>query len=146
MKLQIHTMLAFAVVTGLVTGCGATAPSERAEAPVAGTAAPPPDALEGRSFDVVLNVADAPSVKDTLRFANGKFESTACAVLGFPEWSDYVARVTGEGIAFHVLAKHPSGTTMDWNGTVRGHAVEGVANRTMNGKIDVLTFRGSLSL
>jgi hypothetical protein len=32
---------------------------------------------------------------------------------------------------------------MDWNGIVNGGVVEGTANRTMNGKTDILKFKGS---
>jgi hypothetical protein len=101
-------------------------------------------ALDGRSFEVVLEMPDAPAIPDTLHFVNGKFESTACTTLGFPQWSEYNAGTSGDGIAFHVLAKHPSGTAMDWNGTVKGERVDGTANRTMNGKTEAVRFKGSL--
>jgi hypothetical protein len=100
--------------------------------------------LDGRSFEVVLEMPDAPATPDTLHFVNGKFESTVCTTHGFPQWAEYDARTSGEGIAFHALTKHPSGTTMDWNGTVKGERVDGTANRTMNGKTDALPFKGSL--
>jgi hypothetical protein len=101
-------------------------------------------ALDGRAYDVVLVFPDAPPQKDTLRFANGKFESTNCTTLGFPQWSDYTAQASADAIPFHALAKHPSGTSMDWSGSVKGDAVDGSVHREMNGKTDVLTFKGSL--
>jgi hypothetical protein len=127
-------------------GASATgAPTASAPSPAAGAAGAAAAALDGRSYDVTLETPEAPALKDTLRFANGKFESTACTTLGFPEWSDYLVRTDADAIAFHVLAKHPSGTTMDWSGSVKGDAVDGTATRTMNGKTDVLKFKGSLS-
>jgi hypothetical protein len=132
------------VIIGCVVACGgaATAPGPASPAP----AAPESAGLDGRSFQVTLLMPDAPAVADTLRFSSGRFESTACTNLGFPQWSEYVARPEGEGVAFHALTKHPSGTTMDWNGRIKGGEVEGTANRTMNGKTDVLTFKGSAKL
>ncbi|HZU82548.1 MAG TPA: hypothetical protein VE987_06515, partial [Polyangiaceae bacterium] len=60
--------------------------------------------------------------------------------------SGYAARQDGGGVAFHAVAKHPSGTTMDWNGSIKGDAVDGTANRTMNGKTDLIRFKGSLHM
>jgi hypothetical protein len=100
-------------------------------------------ALDGRSFEVMLEMQDAAPVKDTLRFTGGRFESTACTALGFPQWSDYAARADGDAITFHVIAKHPSGTTMDWNGIIKGGVAQGTASRTMNGKTDVMKFKGA---
>jgi hypothetical protein len=101
-------------------------------------------ALDGRSYEITLEVPGEPAVKDTLLFANGQFESTACTSLGFPKWSTYAARADGEAIGFQGLAKHPSGTTMDWNGKAKSDRVEGTAMRTMNGKTDALRFEGRL--
>jgi hypothetical protein len=108
--------------------------------------ADPPSAplpiLDGRSYEVTLEIPDSSPVKDTLIFANGKFQSTACTSLGFPQWSDYTAQPDTGAVAFHALAKHSSGTTMDWNGKIEGDLVSGMANRTRNGKTDVIRFRG----
>jgi hypothetical protein len=101
--------------------------------------------LDGKSYDVTLETPDAPPQKDTLRFSGGKFESTACTAMGFPEWTDYAAQPSGNGVGFQVTTKHPSGTTVAWNGTVDGETVEGTANRAMNGKTDVLHFKGSIA-
>jgi hypothetical protein len=134
MKLQARSLLAIVLLAGCAGGA-TPQPSSPAAAPNI--------ALDGRSFEVTLDIPDATAVTDTLRFVGGKFESTACTALGFPEWSDYEARPAGDAVAFHVLATHPSGTTMDWNGNVRGDAVDGTANRTVNGKTDVLRFKSS---
>jgi hypothetical protein len=45
---------------------------------------------------------------------------------------------------FHVTTRHPGGTTMDWTASVKGDAVDGKAHRTMNGKTDILGFKGAL--
>ncbi len=82
-------------------------------------------------------------MKDTLHFVNGQFESSACTPLGFSKWSDYAAHPEGDSIAFHALAKHPSGSTMDWKGSIKSDAVEGTATRTMNGKTEDLKFKGA---
>jgi len=138
----MNTRIRYAIALALsLLGCaGASATGAPSASPSA-----PAAVLDGRSYDVTLETPETPALKDTLRFVNGKFESTACTTLGFPEWSDYMARADVDAIAFHVLAKHPSGTTMDWSGSVRGDGVDGTATRTMNGKSDVLRFKGSLS-
>jgi hypothetical protein len=140
MKLRIWSPL---LVVSALCACGATTGTATPSPTVAAPGATNP-ALDGRAYEVVLAFPDAPPQKDTLRFANGKFESTDCTTLGFPQWSDYTAQAAGDAIPFHVLAKHPSGTTMDWSGTVKGDAVDGTVHRAMNGKTDVLTFKGSL--
>jgi hypothetical protein len=135
MKLRNGYALAF--VGSLLACGGASASGPPASAPAGSP-------LDGRSYDVTLEGADAPPIKDALNFANGRFESTACTSLGFPKWSDYSAHVDGDATTFHGLAKHPSGTTMDWNGSVKGDAVEGTAMRSMNGKSDAFKFKGAL--
>jgi hypothetical protein len=139
MKLQHrYVLLGFCSLLGCAGASSAATPSVSPAPSAQGTP------LDGQSFDVMLEIPDAPAVKDTLRFANGKFESTACTTLGFPEWSDYSTRPSPDAVVFHVLTHHPSGTTMNWNGTVKGAAVDGTAKRTMNGKTDVLAFKGLL--
>jgi hypothetical protein len=137
-----RTVLILVVMTSLVAcggGIDSTAPSS-APGP-----SPTSTALDGRSYDVTLEAPDEAPKKDTLRFSSGKFESSACTALGFPEWSDYAAQAKGNEIAFQATTRHPSGTTLSWNGSIQGDAVDGTANRTMNGKTDVLHFKGSTS-
>jgi hypothetical protein len=140
--MKTQTVLVLVVATSLfacAAGVDRAAPSS-APAP-----SPTSTALDGRAYEVTLEAPDAPPQKDTLRFSGGKFESTACTALGFPEWADYAASPNGREIAFQVITRHPSGTTLSWNGSVQGDAVDGTANRTMNGRTDVLHFRGSVS-
>jgi hypothetical protein len=149
MKLRHSYALVFFGCLLASGACGGAASSmvapenSPAVAPEPTAAGPQATALDGRSFEVMLEIPDSAPVKDTLRFTGGRFESTACTALGFPQWSDYAARADGDAIAFHVIAKHPSGTTMDWNGIVKGGVAEGTASRTMNGKTNVLKFKGS---
>jgi hypothetical protein len=135
--MKLRNSIALTLVGSLLACGGASASSPLASAPAAGS-------LDGRSYDVTLESPDAPPIKDALNFANGHFESTACTSLGFPKWSDYAAHAEGDATTFHALAKHQSGTTMDWNGNVTADAVEGTAIRTMNGKSDALKFKGSI--
>jgi hypothetical protein len=141
MKLQYRCAFVLACFPFGCGGAPAAGQSGRTSMTAAAAASP---SLDGRSYEVTLEIPDASPVKDTLRFMNGKFESTACTSLGFPQWSDYAARVDGREVAFHVLAKHPSGTTIDWNRSILGDEVDGKADRTTNGKTDVLRFKGSL--
>jgi hypothetical protein len=134
------------VMFGCVFACGGAAATNSPGAASPASAAPESAGLDGKSFQVMLQIPDANAVADTLRFDRGQFESTACTGMGFPQWSQYAAQPDGETVAFHVLTKHPSGTTMDWNGRIKGRDVEGTANRTMNGKTEVLTFKGSAAL
>jgi hypothetical protein len=134
------------VIVSSVCACGGGAVSNSAGAASPASAAAQAPGLDGRSFQVTLQMPDAAAVADTLRFDGGRFESTACTGMGFPQWSEYAAQSEGETVAFHALTKHPSGTTMDWNGRIKGGEVEGTANRTMNGKTEVLTFKGSAKL
>ncbi|MBV9946923.1 MAG: hypothetical protein JOZ69_08755 [Myxococcales bacterium] len=143
--MKLHHRYLPLVLVGFVSACGGAAAGTPAVGPAAATAdAPAAAPLDGRSYEVTLDIPGSGPVKDTLRFERGRFESKACTALGFPEWSDYAARTEREAVAFHVLAKHPAGTTMDWNGSVQEGAVEGTADRIMNGKIDHIRFKGSL--
>jgi hypothetical protein len=136
MKKQI--VLVF-ILTALLEACAGTVQN------AAPATSPASSALDGRTYEVLLEIPDSPATKDTLRFSGGRFESTACTALGFPEWADYLARASGDQVAFQATAQHPSGTTMEWSGHIRGDAVDGTANRTMNGKTDVIRFKGLLS-
>jgi hypothetical protein len=137
-----RTVLVLVIMTSL-TACGGGIDGARP----GNAAAPGPTSatLDGRSYDVTLEAPDEAPKKDTLRFSGGKFESTACTALGFPEWSDYVAQAQGNEVAFQATTRHPSGTTLTWKGSIQGDAVDGTANRAMNGKTDVLHFKGLAS-
>jgi hypothetical protein len=101
--------------------------------------------LEGRSYDVTLAFPGETAVIDRLVFESGKFESTACTGVGFPRWSEYQGRDEHGAMEFHVVARHPDGTTMEWHGTADANAVLGTATRNVEGRAVVGSFRGSLS-
>jgi len=119
-----------------LAGCAGSAPG--ANAPAA-TASP----LDGSTYEVTLTFPGEAPVKDTLRFQGGRFESTACTAVGFPQWSDYHADVEAGAVAFAALARSPDGTTMDWKATVKGDTVEGTATRTLSGRVATASVRGS---
>lgn len=139
MNSQIRMSLVLAVSLA-VAACGGA--SANAPAAVTTTTAGA-FSLDGATYDVTLVFPGEPSVQDTLRFANGKFESSACTPLGFPQWSDYRVRVESGASSFDVTAQHPAGTTMEWRGTIKEGAVEGTATRTMNGQRSVAHFKGA---
>jgi hypothetical protein len=116
--------------------CGGATPT--AKAPAA-SAAP----LDGQEYAVTLAFPDEAPMKDTLRFQGGRFESTACTAVGFPQWSDYRAETAPGAIAFAALTRSADGTTMDWKGTVTGETFEGSATRTLSGRIATASVRGS---
>ena len=125
-----------AVALGLtLAGCAGS--TQGAAAPAAAIAP-----LDGTSYEVTLAFPGESPMKDTLRFAGGRFESTACTAVGFPQWSDYDAKVEPGAIEFSVLAKSADGTTMDWKGTVKGGNVEATAVRTMSGKTSTASVSG----
>ncbi len=139
MTTRIHAV-AFAVVSLAIGACGSA--DKQAAAPTTTTSSP--STLEGKSYDVTL-LMGSDTVKDSLVFNGGKFESTACTEHGFPKSSEYTSKPGVDTTDFHALTKHPDGkTTIDWNGKVKGNTIEGTATRTMDGKTENGTFKGEL--
>jgi hypothetical protein len=131
--------MSFVVVLSSLVGCGASAtPAPERATPSSGRAA----VLDGTSYEVTLAFPGEAPLKDTLEFRGGRFESTACTAVGFPEWTEYRSTSDGRAIAFEVAARHPAGSTMQWSGTVASGAAEGTAKRTMQGTVATGTFRG----
>jgi hypothetical protein len=129
-------VLVFALATG---ACGGASVRE----PPAVTTNTVASSLDGASYDVTLLFPGEAPKADTLRFSDGKFESTACTPLGFPQWADYRVRSEESGLSFEATTRHPSGTTMEWRVSVRGGSVEGTVTRTMNGQRSVASVKGS---
>ncbi len=141
--------LAFVSILVACGGSSATnptpsAPTGTTTTTTGGMASSAPSSIDGKSYDITLSIPGENPEKDTLNFAQGKFESAACTPLGFPKWTDYAASPEGDGTTFHVTTHHPSGTVMEWRGTTHGDTVEGTATRTMNGKTETGTFKGTL--
>jgi hypothetical protein len=126
-----------------LSGCAATAPAPTGVTAPMGTGAAGASSLDGTSYDVSLAFPGEAVVKDTLRFEGGRFESTACTAVGFPQWSNYDATQESGALAFAALVRNPDGTTLDWHGTVRGDVVDATATRTMGGKTSTATVHGS---
>jgi hypothetical protein len=129
----------FAFVALASMGCGGASSGTTANDPSTMGA----QSLEGHAFAVTLVEEGQAPVKDTLKFAGGKFESTVCTPLGFPT-SDYTSKSEGDATDFHALAKHPDGTTVEWQGHIQGKTIQGTATRTMSGKTSVGKFTGEL--
>ena len=120
-----------------LAACASTAPSPAA--PPGATLGP----LDGTTYDVTLAFPNQTPMKDTIRFREGRFESTACTAVGFPQWADYRANAEAGAIAFAVVTRNPDGTTMDWKGSVQGDVVEGTATRTQTGGSSTAVVRGA---
>jgi hypothetical protein len=140
--MKTRTIASIAALSLSLAACGAGAASE----PPAAVASSNAPALDGAAYDVTLEYPGEAPMKDTLNFASGRFESTACTSHGFPKWTDYQSRTDGGNIAFDVTTHHPEGTTVEWHGTVHGGVIEGTANRSMKGKTDVPRERSQVAL
>lgn len=139
MKLQ---SLLFITISALTAACGgAHAPDASASSPTSGTLSA--GALDGKRFDVTLSFPGEAAQTDTLSFEAGRFESTLCTSIGFPQWTDYRATSAAGGADFEVTTHHPSGTTLVWKGRASAGGVEGRATRTRDGKTEEGTFTGS---
>lgn len=123
-----------------LVACGGAAPSTTA---VPTTTAP---TLDGSSYEVTLEFPGEAPVEDTLGFASGRFESTACTGFGFPRWTEYGARIDAGALAFDVVTHHPHGGSIAWHGTVRGDSVQGTADRTLDGKLAHGAFHGQVAM
>jgi hypothetical protein len=144
---RVHPAWACTILfAALVAACGGSSTTSTPSTAPVGTTGPTASTglLDGKSYEVTLDVPGEKPEKDTLNFADGKFESTACTGFGFPKWSQYAATTEGEKTTFHLITKHPDGTTVDWTGTVAGDNVEGTAVRTMNGKAASGRFKGAI--
>ena len=78
------------------SSCGGSTPAPQSTAGMAVG----PAALDGASFDIVLEMPGEAPEKDTINFAGGKFESAVCTPLGFPKWTPYQTRVAGGATEF----------------------------------------------
>jgi hypothetical protein len=121
-----------------IGGCGGAAASAPS-APVTTSSAP---VIDGTSYDVTLSFPGEAPMKDTLIFSSGRFESTACTSVGFPEWTEYRTQSDGDGAGFDVTTHHPQGGSIVWHGTARGGRVTGTASRTLKGTTEAGTFEG----
>ncbi len=126
------------VLGSALVACGGGA----AQSPGAASAATGAQALDGTSYEVSLNCSGQAPEKDTLNFVGGQFESTVCTAKGFPQWTAYTAQTSGDATSFHTVTHHPSGTTVEWNGTRNGDSISGTVVIAMNGETRPGTFQG----
>jgi len=96
--------------------------------------------LDGKSFHVQLMKGDAKTGDpDTLSFAAGMFDSSACHQYGFGK-SAYTSKNAGSKISFQVHAVGKDESKQVWNGTVDGNKIHGTMTQT-DPKGTVTTFR-----
>jgi len=140
---MIRSIVTSALVVSIALTLGACASSPAGPAPAVATTSGAPSSLDGASYDVLLSFPGEAPVKDTLRFDGGRFESTACTSLGFPQWTGYRATSDRGAAGFEAVTHHPAGTTMEWKGHAENGGIEGSAVRTMNGQRVAGTFRSA---
>ena len=93
-----------------------------------------PGALDGKVFaGRIGRKGRAKGDKDELRFANGKFRSTACDPYGFGDGA-YTASAQGDTVTFEAQTTSPTDGTMRWKGMVRAKTLEGTATWSKPGK------------
>jgi hypothetical protein len=145
-RFSFPAVVASSLIFALAIACGGSA-QKGADSPggsdTSAASAASDHSVDGKSFDVTLEISGESAEKDTLKFATGKFESTACTGVGFAQWTEYSSKAENGATSFHVVTKHPDGTTIDWNGSVHGDAIEGTATRTVKGKAGTGKFSGT---
>ncbi|SMX36224.1 hypothetical protein [Maliponia aquimaris] len=110
----------------LALGAGAATVSVmRPDAPAVAIPAAPwaaGHALDGRVFETVDTVGDPGKVMtDTLRFADGRFQSERCQEYCDFGWSTYLTWYEGDTIHFTVTTTCPEAPhSVVWHGTVQG--------------------------
>jgi hypothetical protein len=102
------------------------------------------DALDGRSFTILMSEAGQPPVKDVLTFAHGRLESGACRERGL--WASPYEAQDGEDASIHFTCEmKDDDVTTRWEGTVKDDEVAGTAETTRPGHDPVLqTFESVL--
>jgi len=96
--------------------------------------------LDGRTFEVTLTQADGTSAADTLVFAEGTLDSTACHEYGFGPAAYLATLKDGGVISFESTAESKDGGTNHWRGRVDGNGVQGTLEYT-DGKGQLTTYR-----
>lgn len=102
--------------------------------------------LDGKSFEVQLMKSYATSGdSDTLSFADGMFDSSACHQHGFGR-SAYTAKNTGSAVTFEVHAVAKDQQTKElWKGTVEGNSIHGTMKLTdPKGTVTHYEFQGEM--
>ena len=114
-------------------------PTIAAESAADASASPavPKQLLDGRTYiGHVGEKGKEPGDEDTLRFAEGKFHSSACDAYGFTA-APYTAEAHGDTFTFAAETVSEKEGRMRWSGTIRTYQLEGTAVWTKPGQAPV---------
>lgn len=102
------------------------------------------DALDGRTFTILMSEAGQAPVENMLTFAHGRLESDVCRGHGF--WASPYEAQDGEDGSIHFMSEMKNDdVTTRWEGTVKDDKVAGTAETTRPGHDPVLrTFESAL--
>lgn len=102
------------------------------------------DALDGRTFPILVSQAGQPPVRNVLTFAQGRMESDLCREHGF--WAAPYEADAAEDESIHFTCDLTNDdVTTRWEGTVKGDKIAGTAETTRPGHDPVLhTFESVL--
>ena len=101
-------------------------------------------ALDGKTFTGTMGKKGETQGKaDDFVFQDGAFESTLCTTFGYGTGA-YTAEPAGDAVEFTAETTNQDGGTMQWQGLVKGDAIEGTAVSMENGHVSESWFRGTL--
>lgn len=108
--------------------------------------APKATALDGKSFEVqLMKYGSYEGTPDTLSFANGTFDSSACHQYGFGKSMYTVDSSNDALVSFHVHAVSKDRSQEDWSGTVQGDRIHGTVTMTdSKGTMTRYKFKGKM--
>ncbi len=99
--------------------------------------------LDGRSFLVQVTDPTGAVEPDTLRFANGMFDSIECTQYGFTP-TKYEVSIKDGAMEFVATASSDKEGVMNWKGTVTGNKISGQYEWVKEGQATATaTFKGS---
>jgi hypothetical protein len=103
------------------------------------------DALDGRTFQILMSEGGKDPVANTLTFANGRMESEVCREHGFFAAPYEAQDNEDESIHFTCDVTNDNGVETRWSGTVKDDKIAGTAETTQPGKDPILhTFESAL--
>jgi hypothetical protein len=97
-----------------------------------------PGALDGKSFDVTMKLADGQIVQDTYTFKNGMVESVMSLKQGYPA-GPYSTTVEGQKTMVTGELKNDKGDSRTVRATIVGQLMDGTVDVTEGGKMTALT-------
>ena len=101
--------------------------------------------LDGKTYHGTIKMgAEAKADPDEFIFKEGTFRSTACDQYGYTS-APYEVKPEGTKSTFTAVTKNKQGAQIQWNGTIAGDKIDGVAKMTTpSGEITNGTFQGTL--